>query len=293
MPCAANSKQICGGPNGLSLYQTKASPSSSSSGTASRSAGPSTTSKTPTGPTVVPRASGYTSLGCHSEVPNGRALPNLYANSSMTIEMCAAQAVRGTYRFFGVEYGSECWYGNVLAPEAQPIDQSRCGFPCPGDAGEYCGAGNSLQLYRLAGDASASASVSSNSGQVSTVASSGPTATTASSPTAQSDERTIETSTRTSMASSGTSSATTRTSSTTSASASASTTPLACPKSNGTVYQANNATKTFNFIIECGLDHAGGDMRGAGQYIGSLEDCVGKVSNHLSSCRFRGVGSPC
>lgn len=84
-------------------------------------------------------------------------------------------------------------------------------------------------------------------------------------------------------------SASSRTSSTTS-SATASVTPLSCPNSNGTVYSTNNATMTFNFIVECYMDHSGGDMKGAGQYVGSLNDCIGKVS---STVAFPGLENVC
>ena len=277
MPCIADSKEICGGPNGLSLYQAKPSNASttSTSGASSESSTP-TSSTAPTGPTVVPSASGYISLGCHSEVPNGRALANVYANDSMTIELCAAQAVRKPHAFFGVEYGCECWFGDELAAEAQPIGQERCGFKCPGDPGEFCGAGNALQLYRYAAE-----NVTTPRGQQQSKTTSSAVAASSLSTTGEaSDVRSALTpadSSGPAPFTSGSSGAPTAISST-SSSATASTKPLACPRSNGTVYQTSNATTTFNFIIECSLDHAGGDMRGAGTYVESLEACVGKVS---------------
>lgn len=286
MACVADNNQICGGPNGLSLYQANSSASSTTSPSAAvtssslSSGSPATTSTKPGGPTVVPRASGYVSIGCYSEKPNDRALANIYANDSMTIEMCAAQALQGPYKYMGVEYGRECWYGNVLAAEAQPIAQSQCSFQCPGDKSEYCGAGNALQLYNL----TAAAANTANSQQ-----SPKPTSSrTGSAAAAPSDARSTPGSTGTSMTvSSQTSSRTSSRPTSTTSSATPSATPLACPSSNGTVYQTQNATTTFNFIVECFLDHAGGDMRGAGKYVASLEDCVGQVSALQEPTRIR------
>lgn len=130
---------------------TTAGPTTTTTTTTTKS----TTTTKPT-PTIVPyiylnTTGNYTSLGCFSEKPNGRALPQLYYNTSMTVQMCASKASSGKYRFFGVEYGTECWMGNALDVAAVPINQTKCGFLCPGDSGSYCGAGNSLQLYNLTG----------------------------------------------------------------------------------------------------------------------------------------------
>ncbi|KAF4549260.1 WSC domain-containing protein 1 [Elsinoe fawcettii] len=114
-----------------------------------------TTSSKPT-PTIVPfiynsTIGNYTSLGCYSEKPNSRALPQLYYNTSMSVPLCAQRAATLKYRYFGLEYATECWMGNSLAPEAVPLNQTKCAMLCPGDQGTYCGAGNSLQLYNLTG----------------------------------------------------------------------------------------------------------------------------------------------
>ncbi|KAF2808095.1 WSC-domain-containing protein [Mytilinidion resinicola] len=136
MPCANNSAEICGGPNGLNMYQLQLNPSS-----------PTSFTPTPTPTTAPPTVGAYSSLGCYAEKPAGRALPTPYYNDSMTIELCAAQAGAGHWTYFGLEYGRECWMGNALDPAAQPVAQAFCGMLCPGNALEWCGAGNDLQLY--------------------------------------------------------------------------------------------------------------------------------------------------
>lgn len=109
MKCAGDKSQICGGPNGLSLYQTNSSSGSTTSSAVTANATSSTvaapSSSKPAGPTVVPSALGYSSMGCYSEKANGRVLAKTFANDSMTIESCAAQALKGPYLYFGVEYG--------------------------------------------------------------------------------------------------------------------------------------------------------------------------------------------
>ncbi|KAG8628847.1 hypothetical protein KVT40_002712 [Elsinoe batatas] len=112
-----------------------------------------TTSSKPT-PTVVPfiynsTMGNYTSLGCYSEKPNARALPQLYYNTSMSVPLCAQRAATLKYKYFGLEYATECWMGNVLDSAAVPLNQTKCAMMCPGDQGTYCGAGISLQLYNL------------------------------------------------------------------------------------------------------------------------------------------------
>ena len=69
----------------------------------------------------------------------------------MTLEMCYSDCAPAGYKYWGVEYGGECYCGNafgagsVLAPEGD----SGCSFECPGNALEFCGAGDRLSVYVL------------------------------------------------------------------------------------------------------------------------------------------------
>jgi len=63
----------------------------------------------------------------------------------MTLESCAAFCAGNKY--FGTEYGGECYCGNLLAASSAEADQADCSMPCTGDATELCGAGNRLSLY--------------------------------------------------------------------------------------------------------------------------------------------------
>lgn len=85
----------------------------------------------------------------------------------MTLETCAAYCAKYTY--WGVEYGGECklstfstcrkhelmlfigYCGNGLNGGSIPAsNQADCSFVCPGNKYEYCGAGNRLEMYKLA-----------------------------------------------------------------------------------------------------------------------------------------------
>ncbi|TAQ83468.1 hypothetical protein B7494_g8209 [Chlorociboria aeruginascens] len=169
--CPGNVMEYCGAGNRLELYSLISSISSTSilvSSTTSiliSSSAPTLVSTTlppttkssgmPTGPTIVPSASGYNYLGCYTEGVNTRALSGgLYANDSMTIQMCAVSC--SAYTYFGAEYSRECWCGNSFGAGANLTSNSNCSMACAGDSTEYCGAGNRLSVY-MKGSASSSA----------------------------------------------------------------------------------------------------------------------------------------
>lgn len=135
MPCAGDKTEICGGPNGLTLYAV-----------------PSNSSAPPSPTIVVPSSSNYIAQGCFNEKPNnGRALSNVYYDptNSLTIPACAAQAQKRNATWFGVEFGGECFYGNTFDNASHPIRQSACDMSCPGNSTTWCGGADALQMYRL------------------------------------------------------------------------------------------------------------------------------------------------
>ncbi|KAI9048154.1 hypothetical protein LZ554_007949 [Drepanopeziza brunnea f. sp. 'monogermtubi'] len=169
----------------VALSNSSLKPSSSSS----RSSGPSSSSSsissstvsrsspTPTKATVTPTQTvpiapstvgGYTYQGCWTESNTGRALnKKTYANDGMTLEMCATFcSTAPSYRMFGVEYGRECYCGDVLSAGSVQAASTDCKFLCPGNQLEHCGAGKRLQLYAL-GTASTSTKSSASSSSVS------------------------------------------------------------------------------------------------------------------------------
>ncbi|KAK3997188.1 WSC domain-containing protein, partial [Cladorrhinum sp. PSN332] len=90
---------------------------------------------------------GYDYEGCWTEAPdNVRALNgSSYFDDYMTVEKCA-DACTG-FKYFGVEYGRECYCGNTLDECSIEADDWECSFACPGDSAQNCGAGDRLDLY--------------------------------------------------------------------------------------------------------------------------------------------------
>ncbi|PFH62596.1 hypothetical protein XA68_12848 [Ophiocordyceps unilateralis] len=166
MTCNDNSTEYCGGPSRLNIYRLGAPSSSSSSSSFSSSAGVGTPSNaasssrsssfipasttasssfptpTPTGPAIKKAVGRYSFQGCWTEATNGRALSgNSYADDRMTLEFCAAFC--NGFRYFATEYGRECFCGNSLGDGSNRAEnQNDCSFSCPGDASEFCGAGD-------------------------------------------------------------------------------------------------------------------------------------------------------
>lgn len=97
-------------------------------------------------PRVVAAISEWDYPGCYTEANNMRALTgNSYYDDLMTVEKCAA--VCSGFKWFGVEYGRECYCGNVINTGSVVTQASECSFSCPGNAAENCGAGNRLDMY--------------------------------------------------------------------------------------------------------------------------------------------------
>ena len=71
------------------------------------------------------------------------------------------------YSHFGVEYGGECYCGDVINTGSVLATLSDCSFICPGNAYEYCGAGNRLEMYELTSLVSSSSVVQSTSSKTS------------------------------------------------------------------------------------------------------------------------------
>ncbi|KAJ7287142.1 WSC domain-containing protein [Mycena rebaudengoi] len=65
----------------------------------------------------------------------------------MTIEKCIAFCEAGGFGFAGVEFGSECYCDHAPQASGLPVALTECNVPCAGDATEFCGAGNRLNLF--------------------------------------------------------------------------------------------------------------------------------------------------
>ncbi|KAM7203124.1 WSC domain containing protein [Rhypophila sp. PSN 637] len=62
----------------------------------------------------------------------------------MTVDKCA-NFCGLDYKYFGVEYASECFCGNEYA--ASTASPGECSFPCAGNPSQTCGAGNRINIY--------------------------------------------------------------------------------------------------------------------------------------------------
>lgn len=117
--CSGNNAQKCGGQVRLELYSND--------------------KYTPRKPAAL--ATPY--LGCYVD-QGPRLLPeNLLGANDMTAQKCAAHC--SNYKYFGVEYGRECWCGNTQ-PKAVAAEAD-CSFGCAGDDAQLCGAGSRINVW--------------------------------------------------------------------------------------------------------------------------------------------------
>ena len=109
---------------------------------------PATTSSTvPTGPGHPATVGAYTFQGCWTEIAGGRALTDArFDSATMTTQFCATSCA--AYTYFGIQYGQECFCGNTINAASTLAPLGDCNFICPGNANQYCGAGNRMELYK-------------------------------------------------------------------------------------------------------------------------------------------------
>ncbi|KAI4287646.1 MAG: hypothetical protein L6R35_003099 [Caloplaca aegaea] len=149
--CAGNSSQTCGG-NGyfhdhshMSLFSNgKAQP------------------PLPNVPPSVQQSYGeYRYSGCYTEGVGGRALANKQtASDEMTVASCGAFC--SDYQYFGIEYRSECFCGNLIGNNAAKVAETDCRMTCSGNSTQYCGGANRLTVYGKSGSSSSSSSTGSS-----------------------------------------------------------------------------------------------------------------------------------
>jgi hypothetical protein len=125
MRCGGDSANVCGGADRLNVF-------------ASVDCKPD--------PANVPAVAGFAYQSCWADNVAGRVLTGKeLRGDDMTVEKCAAFC-QG-FRYFGLEYASECYCGDELAGEVAPEDQ--CSQLCSGDALQWCGAQERLNIYAV------------------------------------------------------------------------------------------------------------------------------------------------
>ncbi|VDB83101.1 unnamed protein product [Peniophora sp. CBMAI 1063] len=138
--CGGNSTEACGGPDRMSIY------------TSSKNL---TALPVPvTQNTSLPGQFKY--VGCLAEPGAQRVFPYQIINTNNnSATACLTQCAAFGYPAAGMEFGDECWCGDVadiaqnggtMAPETD------CNAPCSGDPIHLCGGSQRLSLYEWDGD---------------------------------------------------------------------------------------------------------------------------------------------
>ncbi|KAI2623343.1 heme peroxidase [Hypoxylon sp. NC1633] len=157
--CNTGQSSTSSGPSSTSSASTVSSSStlsisitSSTSSASSSSATVSSTSTSSTAPTETlhhrQALGGYVLVGCQKEstAQGSRALGGAaFAYDSMTLESCMQNCTG--YIYWGTEYGRECYCGDSLQSTSEVAPLTDCTMVCGGDATEYCGNGNRIELY--------------------------------------------------------------------------------------------------------------------------------------------------
>ncbi|KIM25969.1 hypothetical protein M408DRAFT_202977 [Serendipita vermifera MAFF 305830] len=96
----------------------------------------------------------WTGQGCYYDSVASRALPTQISIDQVTIEKCTAACFNGGFQYAGVEYGSECFCGDVIATDSGNVGTSApdgCTMPCAGNTLEICGGSNRLNILSYTG----------------------------------------------------------------------------------------------------------------------------------------------
>ncbi|KAM0326144.1 hypothetical protein ACHAQA_006738 [Verticillium albo-atrum] len=145
MVCAGEKTAICGGRSRLNLYQLKATSIPSLTTATVTSSSTSSSAALETG-----RVGDYKAESCWTDDGgHGRTLSSLWASDDMTIEICAAHAATKGAKFFGVEYGRECWTGSTLNAFSAAAETKTCNIKCKGNTNQICGGRGRMNLYSL------------------------------------------------------------------------------------------------------------------------------------------------
>nr|ABD61574.1 copper radical oxidase [Phanerodontia chrysosporium] len=138
-PCGGSGSESCGGPNRLSVY---------SKGGVDVLPVPTTLT------TGLPGNWKYS--GCIKEPANGqRTFPYQIINTNNnSVTACLNQCAKFGYPAAGLEFGDECWCGDVSDAtnnSGGTAPDTACNIACSGDPVHNCGAGNLLSYYTYEG----------------------------------------------------------------------------------------------------------------------------------------------
>ncbi|CAM9507519.1 unnamed protein product [Ectocarpus fasciculatus] len=83
-------------------------------------------------------------LGCFSDPAENRIFESMSSTSAMTAEACSALCSESD--FYGTQYSTECWCGDINAPYSVN-GEGTCDMACSGNAEEICGGFYSMDVY--------------------------------------------------------------------------------------------------------------------------------------------------
>jgi len=137
MACSGNASQTCGGPDAIDIFSYAG---------ASYTYGPAA---------LLKSYKNWVITECWED--NGgkfqgpRLLPHWPTVSipaeEMTVEKCLDGCGASGYTSAGLEWGQECWCGNVTYPPGESTSVEECNMPCLDNAQEYCGGSQRILVY--------------------------------------------------------------------------------------------------------------------------------------------------
>ncbi|KAI8807472.1 glyoxal oxidase N-terminus-domain-containing protein [Cladochytrium replicatum] len=158
MPCTGDQYQVCGDASRITIYNnTQFTPTAPPGGGGAGGGGGALTQVSPK--FTISGGKNYSWVGCYTEGQGvyGRALQGSQSIlNNQTVYSCGTYCVAQNFTLFGVEYGVECYCGNILINGPAPVPSlDGCMMPCGGNASQTCGGGQKLQIYSLNGQAPA------------------------------------------------------------------------------------------------------------------------------------------
>ncbi|XP_046555320.1 WSC domain-containing protein 2-like [Haliotis rubra] len=90
-------------------------------------------------------------LGCYVDTRENRVLPHSFMidKTRMTTETCRLHCQRNHHPYFGTEYGTECYCGDVLRLGNRLKPETECSMPCAGDKSTVCGGPLRISVYKV------------------------------------------------------------------------------------------------------------------------------------------------
>ncbi|KAL1948678.1 hypothetical protein VTO73DRAFT_10484 [Trametes versicolor] len=154
IPCAAKTGSTCGGSWALSLFKHNsvaiANPVPASATATTQAAKPTVSAAAPSNSTNVSGLpSGWSAVGCASDVPGRTLNVDAYTSQQMTIGGCIAHCAQLGHTMAGLEYARECYCGSSFVNGGgAALADAQCNMPCAGDSSKVCGGAMALSVFK-------------------------------------------------------------------------------------------------------------------------------------------------